>query len=150
MPNADEKTKVLTGQMCVRAVTSLGSEHVNNPIQIFWMRPTIPPVASNIKLWLPVDSHVPVSNRLTVGFTPSLLVVAFSHCWLGLGLQTKGRTNPDWNQFFKSHRKITFIYCSYPDEHVGFVCNLFANYSQSASLSLFPVFGFFIPHLFST
>lgn len=47
---------MLPGKMCARAVMSPGSEHVNNPFLILWIRQTIPPEASNIKPWQPVNS----------------------------------------------------------------------------------------------
>ena len=49
-----------------------GVRACEQPISDFWMRPTIPPEASNIKLWLPVDNHVPVRYRLSTEFTPLL------------------------------------------------------------------------------
>lgn len=49
-----------------------GVRACEQPISDFWMRPTIPPEASNIKLWLPVDSLYLTGTWLSTEFTPLL------------------------------------------------------------------------------
>ena len=127
---------MFSGKMYVnmRAVMTPGSEHVSNPFLIFRTRPAIPPEASNIKLWQPVDSHIPVRYRLSTGFTLSLLVATLLVLiWFRTANKT-GQTNSRLESTLNPIGRLRFIYCSYDDEHEGFAFNLFANSSQSASL----------------